>query len=69
MEHAAHDSKAMRSTGYENGVMEVTYHSGKTYVHHGVPPELYNQFLAAESKGKFFGAHIRNQFKGTEKKE
>ena len=69
MQHHLIDSKAFRSHGYENGIMEVTYHSGKTYAHPGVPPELYQQFLAAKSKGAFFGRHIRAQFPGTKAME
>ena len=64
MQHHLIESKAFRSHGYENGVMEVCYHRGKIYSHPGVPPELYQQFLAAKSRGEFFGRHIRAQFPG-----
>lgn len=35
---------------------------GSVYVYHDVPPETYEQFLAAESKGKFHHDHIRDEF-------
>lgn len=35
--------------------------AGPRYHYHGFSPELYAEFLAAESKGKFFGAHIRGK--------
>lgn len=37
--------------------------SGKRYNYEGVPPELYEDFRRAFSKGRFFNAHIRDHFR------
>ncbi|WP_375457816.1 KTSC domain-containing protein [uncultured Enterovirga sp.] len=37
----------------------VTFVSGRRYAYAGVPPELYERLLAADSKGKFYNEHIR----------
>lgn len=36
--------------------------SGKRYDYEGVPPDLYDDFRGAFSKGRFFNAHIRDRF-------
>ena len=40
----------------------VTFVSGKTYAYDDVPAPVYDAFLAAESYGKFFNAHIRDRY-------
>lgn len=36
---------------------------GNVYQYTGVPPELYDGFQKAESKGTFFGEHIKPEHK------
>jgi hypothetical protein len=36
--------------------------NGRTYVYEGVPQELYDALLFADSIGAFFNSHIRNRF-------
>ena len=36
---------------------------GSVYHYANVAPELFAQFVAADSKGTFFGAHIKNNAK------
>jgi hypothetical protein len=38
--------------------LDVTFTSGRAYVYSGVPPHVYRDFLAAESKGEFFNEEI-----------
>ena len=38
------------------------FRSGELYTYLGVPTEVYEGLLAAESKGRFFQAHIRDQY-------
>jgi hypothetical protein len=40
----------------------VTFVGGKTYAYEGVPAQLCRSFLAAESYGRFFNAHIRDRY-------
>jgi len=37
---------------------------GKVYRHPGVPRELHEKLMAADSVGGFYAAHIRKHFKG-----
>jgi len=36
--------------------------SGRTYVYHDVPQELYDGLIFSDSLGAYFNAHIRDQF-------
>jgi hypothetical protein len=40
----------------------VTFVGGKTYAYEAVPVPLCRAFLAAESHGRFFNAHIRDRY-------
>jgi hypothetical protein len=44
----------------------IQFKSGKLYRYDGVPNDVVKAFESAGSKGKFFGANIRNQFETTE---
>jgi hypothetical protein len=37
--------------------------TGRTYVYEGVPQELYDRLLFADSVGGFFNRHIRDRFR------
>lgn len=43
---------------YQGGRLKLTFPSGKTYEYR-VSEDLYQRFLQAESKGRFFHQHIR----------
>jgi len=47
---------------YDDHNLEVGFNSGKLYIYHQVPEELFDQFTAAESKGTFFRKNIRGKF-------
>ena len=47
--------------------LDVVFVSGRRYRYHDVPDELYGQMRRAFSKGEFFNAHIRDQFRFTER--
>jgi hypothetical protein len=38
------------------------FHSGRVYRYFAFPRYQYDELLAAESHGKYFGAHIRGKF-------
>lgn len=42
---------------------------GSVYEYYGVPQEVYDQFMAAESKGHFFTKYIKNSYKYEKKQE
>lgn len=56
------DSSMMSHIGYDpaSTTLTVLFHSGKRYDYAGVPPEVYERFLAASSQGSFF----RNEIDG-----
>jgi hypothetical protein len=43
----------------------VLFVSGRRYRYHDVPEETYRSMRRAYSKGEFFNAHIRDQFRHT----
>ena len=47
----------------ENRVLYLRFQSRDVYRYLDFPPEQYQQFLAAESRGRYFLANIRNQFR------
>jgi hypothetical protein len=58
------DSSAITAVGYdpETRTLEVEFSSGSVYDYFGVAAPLYESFLGAPSKGRFFAHHIRGQF-------
>jgi hypothetical protein len=59
------ESSVLASAGYDAKArtMEIEFHSGAIYRYLEVPEEIFRRLLAAESKGQFFGAAIRNKFR------
>jgi hypothetical protein len=44
-------------------VLKVGLRTGRDYDYFGVPVAVYEELLAAESKGRFYNQHIRNSFR------
>ncbi len=57
-------SSTVSSAGFarKSRILEIEFQSGAVYRYRGVPENVYAAFLAAESKGRYFGAHIRGKF-------
>ena len=57
-------STAIRSIVYDAAgrTLFVIFIDGDRYAYLDVPPETYAAFMAAESKGRFFAAHVRDLF-------
>lgn len=51
-------SSNISSVGWENGLMEVEFTSGKTYRYEDVPETEYQALLGADSPGKYLLTHI-----------
>ena len=45
--------------------LDLVFVSGRRYRYHEVPAETYHAMRRAFSKGEFFNAHIRDQFRHT----
>jgi len=60
----AADSSVFFSVAYlqSERTLYLHFRTGEIYRYFAVPPEEYRAFLAAESKGKYFAANIRDQY-------
>lgn len=60
------DSAALTSVSFsaERNVLEVEFRNGLVYEYLGVSSSLFEQLLAAPSKGAFVARVIRNRFHG-----
>lgn len=59
-------STALAAVSYDENshALKATFRdSGRTYVYEGVPQELYDALLFADSVGSFFNRHIRDSFR------
>ena len=58
------ESRTIRSIGFDRDTrsLEVEFRSGSIYTYADVPESLYLDLLHAESKGRFFTDHIRENF-------
>jgi hypothetical protein len=43
-------------------ILYLRFHSGEVYRYFLFPPDQYQEFLDADSRGRYFLAHIRNHF-------
>lgn len=64
-------SKALTAAAYDEDERQLylRFHSGKAYRYFEFPAHQYDEFLAAESQGKYFQAYIRGQFREEEVRE
>jgi len=58
------ESKLLAAAAYvaSRRVLYLRFQSGEVYRYFTFPAEQYQEFLAAESQGRFFLSHIRNYF-------
>jgi hypothetical protein len=58
-------SRAIASVGYDPAgrTLEVVFCKGQVRRYFEVPPDVYHDFLAAKSKGRFYNKTIRRHFK------
>ena len=58
------ESKLLAAAAYlaPRRLLYLRFHSGDVYRYFTFPTEQYRDFLDAESQGRYFLAHIRNQF-------
>jgi KTSC domain len=59
------ESKLLASSAYEarKHTLYLRFRSGEVYRYFEFPKEQYQAFLDAESQGRHFLGHIRNQFR------
>ena len=56
-------SSALRSVGYdqEQQVLEIEFTNGAVYQYSNVPKSVYEGLMAAESHGRYFHQHVRDE--------
>lgn len=57
------ESTSLDCVGYEDEVLEVRFNNGGVYRYYGVPKEVREGLMQADSKGRFFNAEIRGVYR------
>jgi hypothetical protein len=65
MEWQSLESELLAASAYdaEKQTLYLRFRSGEVYRYFGFPDDQYQDFLNAESHGRYFLSHIRNQFR------
>lgn len=64
------DSSAFSQVGYDAAAQELTVvfrDTGSTYVYSGIPTDVGQAFMNADSLGGYYHANIRDQYESREK--
>jgi len=58
------ESRAVASVGYdaEHATLEIEFADGDVYQYFAVPRRVHQELLAADSIGRYFQSHIRDQY-------
>ena len=57
-------SSLLSSMGYSiEATLELEFRSGLIYRYFAVPHAVFQNLIAAESKGAYFNCHVRNRFR------
>ncbi len=64
MQRETIDSAGFASIGYdrETEILRIAFESGGVYEYVGVPPDVYEDLISAESPGWFFREFIRERY-------
>lgn len=59
-------SSNLAAVGYNEAkrILAIEFKSGAIYHYAGVPEEVAGEFAVAESRGKFYAAHIKGKYQG-----
>jgi hypothetical protein len=59
------ESSNLTAVGYNPfaGVLTIVFRGDRAYQYFGVPPGVHLALLRAESHGRFFHRHVRNQYR------
>lgn len=58
-------SSSLRAAGYDprGAILRLTSRSGRIYDYFRVPPQVDDELMSADSKGRYFNHHIRDRFR------
>ena len=64
MKRQSVESSNLRSVGYDEFllVLEIEFKSGAVYHYYGVPSEVHDELINAESVGKYFNANVKSKY-------
>ena len=64
MKRQSVESSNLRSIGYDEFlfVLEIEFKSGAVYRYYGVPSEVHDELINAESVGKYFNANVKSKY-------
>ena len=64
MQWVSVDSSVFEAVAYveSDRLLYLRFRSGDVYRYFDFPPDQYTEFLAADSKGKYFAARIRDRY-------
>ena len=62
MELTKVESSNINSVGYDNEDLLVKYNSGTVYRYKKVPKNIYEEFIKAESKGRYMNSNIKGKY-------
>lgn len=64
-------SSVIRAFAYDAEMrrLEIVFTTGRVYLYHDVPPRTVAALGMAESKGRYFNAHIRDCYRFTRRRE
>lgn len=67
MEMRSVESSNLDQVGYdpENDEMIIEFKGGARYSYHGIPPEVHDALVNADSVGKYFNENIKKVYTGT----
>lgn len=53
------NSSIIKTAAYTEDTLEIAYHDGSVYLYFGVSEQTFNNFLRAESKGRYLTEIIK----------
>jgi KTSC domain-containing protein len=56
-------SSNIKAIGYENETLEIEFLNGSVYQYFDVQQNIYDEMMAAESKGKYLAQNIKGRFR------
>lgn len=56
-------SSNIAAVGHDGDHLYVQFHGGSTWKYHNVPADQHAEMIKASSVGKFFGKHVKPNFK------
>ena len=64
MKRQSVESSNLRSVGYDEFllVLEIEFNAGTVYRYYGVPSEVHDELINAESVGKYFNANVKSKY-------